>query len=265
MTIHPDHLCQEASSTGTCKPRSARQPLFPLLTVIVALIAIAGNADLSLQAETSPKADNPAATDAIQNPLAIAQNFVALLATNDFSGPTEYYDATMKTALPAEKLKAAWLGLLEEVGPFQKVEHVQTDPLPGCLIVYVTCQFEKQLIAVKVVLDNPGPTNGFLLGAPASYWLDLKNYHPAAAAKQLAMPLLLLQGESDCQVSFKADFPLWRQALADGKKATFKSYPALNHFFMRVNSPSTGAEYKTAGHVAGDVVRDIADWVLANR
>ena len=483
MTNRPSHLYRCAFSTGNRNIRFARQTFFQLLMAIVAFIAIAGDGAASLQAETNSPVDNSAAKDASQGSSAVAQSFVARLATNDFSGATEYYDATMKSALPAEKLSAIWLGLLKEAGPFQKVDHVQAEHLSGYLVVYVTCQFEKQLIAVKVVVDNTGkvaglffvpgqpaqsecpayanpslfreqpvvvgsgewqlpgtltvpktqgpfpavvlvqgsgpqdrdetigqnkpfrdlawglaskgiavlryekrtkayasklaalqngltvrqetisdalaaaqllrqsdgvapgrvfvlghslggilaprigaadtqlagliilagaarpiedlmleqtlfqaslagqatpdsttrveeikrqvaavkalsntsPTNAFLLGAPASYWLDLKDYQPATAARQLAMPLLILQGENDCQVSFQADFSLWRQALAGRKQATFKSYPALNHLFIRVDSQSTGAEYEAPGHVDADVVRDIADWVLATR
>src|SRR5262249_38483116 len=40
-----------------------------------------------------------------------------------------------------------------------------------------------------------------LLGLPASYFLDLKDYNPAKAASQLRLPLVILQGERDYQVT----------------------------------------------------------------
>ena len=48
------------------------------------------------------------------------------------------------------------------------------------------------------------------LGVPASYWLDLRGYQPAQAARTLSQPLLILQGERDYQVTME-DFRLWKE------------------------------------------------------
>ena len=39
---------------------------------------------------------------------------------------------------------------------------------------------------------------------------------------------------------------------------TFRTYPALNHLFIAGTGKSLPAEYQTPGHVAEDVIRDIA-------
>jgi len=44
---------------------------------------------------------------------------------------------------------------------------------------------------------------------------------------------------------------------------TFHSYAALNHLFIAGTGPSLPAEYQVPGHVAEDVIRDIATWILA--
>jgi dienelactone hydrolase len=105
-----------------------------------------------------------------------------------------------------------------------------------------------------------------VLGAPnpASYWLDLRGYEPAAAAAALRMPFLVLQGGRDYQVT-TADFALWKAALANRPASTCKLYPALNHLFMAGSGPSTPAEYGKPGHVADEVIGDIAGWILAQR
>jgi hypothetical protein len=41
----------------------------------------------------------------------------------------------------------------------------------------------------------------------------------------------------------------------------FISYPALNHLLISGEGPSTPIEYNQPGHVAEDVVSDIADWI----
>ena len=123
---------------------------------------------------------------------------------------------------------------------------------------------KRQIAAVKSLSKTNLPP-GLLLGAPASYWLDLKDHNPPAAAKALKQSLLVLQGEKDCQVSFKADFAAWRQALANRQDATLKSYPALNHLFIEVAGQSTGAEYQQPGHVAEPVIADIAAWIRSRQ
>ena len=94
-------------------------------------------------------------------------------------------------------------------------------------------------------------------GLPAAYWLDLKGYDPAAEAKKLSVPLLILYGERDFQVP-KVDFDLWQSGLAGRKNVTARSYPALNHAFVAGSGPSTEKEYDKPGHVAPEVVDDIA-------
>src|SRR6201999_1632085 len=99
-----------------------------------------------------------------------------------------------------------------------------------------------------------------VLGAPASYWLDLRGYNPPEAAKALHQPMLVLQGERDYQVTLD-NFEAWKKALGDRKDVTFKSYPKLNHLFIEGEGKSAPAEYQKPGHVAEAVVADIAGWV----
>jgi dienelactone hydrolase len=99
-----------------------------------------------------------------------------------------------------------------------------------------------------------------ILGLPASYWLDLKGYDPAAEAKKLSVPIFVLYGERDFQVP-KVDFDLWQSGLAGRPNVTARAYPALNHAFVAGTGPSTEKEYQTPGHVAPEVVDDIAKFV----
>lgn len=99
-----------------------------------------------------------------------------------------------------------------------------------------------------------------ILAAPVSYWLDLRGYRPAAAAAELGQPMLLLHGGRDYQVTDK-DLKLWRKHLAARKDVTFKRYPKLNHLFIPGEGPSRPAEYMTPGHIAPQVIEDIAHWI----
>ena len=101
--------------------------------------------------------------------------------------------------------------------------------------------------------------------APLSYWLDLRGYDPATGARALKQPMLILQGERDYQVTM-TDFGRWQDALKDRKNVRFRSFPALNHLFQAGEGKSTPSEYtKAPGHVAQEVVDEIATWVAGIR
>ncbi len=111
----------------------------------------------------------------------------------------------------------------------------------------------------KVKALQPGAT-GSVLGAPASYWLDLRGYNPPEAAKALHRPMLVLQGERDYQVT-PDHFEAWKKALEGRKDVTFKSYPGLNHLFIEGEGKSSPVEYQKPGHVMEAVVADVAGWI----
>jgi dienelactone hydrolase len=101
-----------------------------------------------------------------------------------------------------------------------------------------------------------------------SYFLDLRSYHPAEVAAQLKIPMLILRGERDYQVTSE-DFDGWKKALAGKPEVTLKVYPGLFHLFMPSSSPGTGlgtpADYQKPGHVVAPVIEDIANWILVQR
>ncbi|HEX5854516.1 MAG TPA: dienelactone hydrolase family protein, partial [Thermoanaerobaculia bacterium] len=85
-------------------------------------------------------------------------------------------------------------------------------------------------------------------------------HRPAETARSLRMPVLILQGERDTQVTM-ADFNGWKKALSGRAGVTLKSYPTLNHLFAPGEGRSTPAEYEKRDHVSAEVVEDIAAFV----
>jgi len=120
-------------------------------------------------------------------------------------------------------------------------------------------QAKKTVARIKSLEQNDADAPA-IFGLPAAYWLDLKGYDPAAEAKKLSIPILILYGERDFEVP-KADFDLWKSGLAGRTNATTRSYPALNHAFVAGSGPSSEKEYQVPGHVAPEVVDDIAKFV----
>ena len=115
---------------------------------------------------------------------------------------------------------------------------------------------------IKALTAADAAAGKTVMGVPASYWLDLRGYDPPAAAAAVKMRMLVLQGERDYQVTME-EFARWKGALGSRTDVTLHSYPPLNHLFIAGSGKVTPAEYSVAGHVAEDVIRDIAAYVLA--
>jgi dienelactone hydrolase len=99
---------------------------------------------------------------------------------------------------------------------------------------------------------------------PEAYWQDLEAYSPTQTAATLTLPMLILQGERDYQVTL-ADLQGWRNAVGGRTNVTIKSYPTLNHLFLPGEGKSTPSEYERAGHIPDVVLDEIADWVTKKR
>ena len=130
-------------------------------------------------------------------------------------------------------------------------------------------EFERERIAAALsevaALRLPTtPEDSVVLGAPARYWRELARVRPAERARSLDVPLLVLHGERDYQATMD-DFALWREALAGRPRATVRSYPALNHLFMPGEGRQTPADLTRPGHVAREVIDDLARWIETRR
>lgn len=100
---------------------------------------------------------------------------------------------------------------------------------------------------------------------PGSYFLDLRGYDPAKVAAGLKIPILILQGGRDYQVT-TTDFESWKKELASDPRATFKFYPSYTHLFNpgAGSGPPGPQDYATSGNVSEDVINDIAKWIKGN-
>lgn len=99
-----------------------------------------------------------------------------------------------------------------------------------------------------------------ILGAPATYWIDLNNHDQLATSKKIKNRILILQGGNDFQVSVQ-DFNIWRTTLASNKNASFKLYPDLNHLLSTQKEKGTGAQYRIPANVNADLINDISIWI----
>ncbi|NDV81214.1 alpha/beta fold hydrolase [Bacteroides sp. 51] len=127
---------------------------------------------------------------------------------------------------------------------------------------------KKQIEELKVQVANVKKlgTDGFdentplPMNIPRSYWEFSNSYKQVEVAKKLSLPILILQGERDYQVTME-DFGLWRFGLFRNPNVAFKSYPQLNHLFHEGSGKATPFEYNKEAYMPKYVLDDIAGWI----
>lgn len=109
-------------------------------------------------------------------------------------------------------------------------------------------------------VDSKSPA---LLGGSALYWQSIKEYDQVKTALSLSLPVFIINGERDYQVSMK-EFNLWREKLQSKTNITFKSYEKFNHLFMEGEGKPNPDEYNIPSHIPQYVIDDISDFILKN-
>lgn len=103
-----------------------------------------------------------------------------------------------------------------------------------------------------------------VFGIPVPYLKDLYAHPVGESLGQLSVPILILHGESDFQMSL-SDYKSWQSALEDyAGEADFELFGGLNHLFAESASlkrRGTTAEYLAQSPVAQQVIDRIADWI----
>jgi uncharacterized protein len=108
--------------------------------------------------------------------------------------------------------------------------------------------------------NNSLPANSPLIGGPASYFYDLARINQVETAKNLPIPLFILQGERDYQVTM-TDFKIWKENLGQNKNVSLKSYPLLNHLFVKGEGKSSPDEYNKPASFDSEPILDIISWL----
>jgi dienelactone hydrolase len=117
---------------------------------------------------------------------------------------------------------------------------------------------EEQIKKIKTL--NIGKDE-LALNAPLAYWEYLADYDPVSTAENLTIPMLILQGKRDYQVTMEDDFIKWENTFYNSENVTLKSYESLNHLFISGSGQPTNAEYNTPGNIDEQVISDIAAWI----
>ncbi|MFA5075185.1 MAG: alpha/beta fold hydrolase [Candidatus Babeliales bacterium] len=90
------------------------------------------------------------------------------------------------------------------------------------------------------------------------------NFEPSSVLKQVKVPILVLNGELDLQVSPKQNLPVIAQALkeAENNDYTILQLPKLNHLFQTCQTGSPEEYGKIEETFAPEALKIISDWIL---
>lgn len=148
----------------------------------------------------------------------------------------------------------------------ERVERAENMKLPAEQIEAI----KKELAAFQQqydIITNPDLT---LENLPAElaqlYWfIDIRDYNPIDLAKEQDVPLLLLHGAKDLQVS-PSHLETWKQALQGRDNVQSKLYSDMFHFLVNYEGEPDGfSEYSTKGNVPQEFLTDISQWVKTGK
>ena len=117
------------------------------------------------------------------------------------------------------------------------------------------------MTTVRSSLDGKTPEPETpILGAHVHYYRDLERHDPPAEAAALDLPVFVLQGGRDYQVTLE-DFARWQKTLAERPGACLEVYDSLDHLFRHGTGASTPQDYERPAPVAPEVLDDLAAWI----
>lgn len=121
-------------------------------------------------------------------------------------------------------------------------------------------QVEKDIEILRGDMSNIS-NDTILLGLPAGYQKSVKQYAGENYLDELNIPMLILQGDSDFQVSHLIDFELYKDILSTRDNVTFILYEGLNHLMMPTTGIQDISDYLTQNNVSADVINDISNFL----
>jgi hypothetical protein len=130
--------------------------LIALAVATLVLVSHFLNAQALSVASTAPNLDTVAIT------------FVNLMEEGQFEAASELFNTEMAEALPPQKLEATWNSLIGNVGEFKEIVETRTTEEKGYRVVYVTCEFAKASLDIKVVFDEEAQIAGLWFVAAAT-------------------------------------------------------------------------------------------------
>ncbi len=165
------------------------------------------------------------------------------------------------------KISGDMSGIIMLAAPARSLQDLEIDQLEYLISLSrnaTEISVMKSVIAqLKGINDHALKNSDMVMGAPASYYYELGKYNPVDILKTLDMPVIIMQGGKDYQVT-KKDFDIFKSTFGKDENYTFKWYPDLYHLFIKWDGTPSPDEYLVEGHVSVDVIDEISTWIKNN-
>ncbi len=113
-----------------------------------------------------------------------ARAVVALLSTGKFADVTNDFDATMKAALPEEKLAATWRGIEQSAGAFDRVVEIKSERAGAYESATVTSKFGSTTLDVRIAFDASWKIAGLFVTKTPALWSPPPYGDPKASVER---------------------------------------------------------------------------------
>lgn len=159
----------------------------------------------------------------------------------------------------AERSKAD--GVIMIAPPARPLEEVMEAQIKYLQSLGFASNVEETLNILEKLKRKEIPPDEIVLGASAKYFYDLRERDPVSEAKKLTIPMLLIFGGRDYQVTEK-DREIWLKELSGRENVKILVFDDLNHLMISGEGKSTPVEYMKKGHVDKRVINEIAGWMV---
>ncbi len=111
-----------------------------------------------------PRGSAPPPADQLERDVALlGRQHVEKLSSGDHEAVYAHFDAAMRAAMTEEQLGGLWPTLLSQAGPLRQIRSVRVERSQGLEAAIVTCEFDKALLDVRVVLDPESKITGLFV------------------------------------------------------------------------------------------------------
>jgi hypothetical protein len=131
--------------------------------------------------------------------VALSNTVVDQLSSGKMEELVAQFDATMKNGLPAAKLKDIWQKIQSQAGAFQRQTGIRYEKVQAYDTIFVTCQFEKAALDIKIVWNAAREVAGLFFqpvatpGPKAESATGLEGYWQGTLQAGMAQLRLLLK------------------------------------------------------------------------
>lgn len=127
--------------------------------------------------------------------------------------------------------------------------------------------FQKQMEQVEEDIDilrgdfSQFSNDTILLGLPVGYQKSVQEYAGENFLDKVKIPMLILQGTADFQISPEIDYKAYQNTLKNRDNVTFKLYKDLNHLMMETTGVRDISDYYPKNQVDPRVIEDISQFI----